>query len=85
MYLNTQISNPNPGLQNLELQHQTPSPIEAKTPKEKKMVSIMGLSMHTIMDLVVAGFSLIIGLGIFAFIASILCTAAFIQNAKDDS
>lgn len=45
----------------------------------------MGLSVQSVMDLVVAGFSLIIGLGIFAFIASILCSAAFVQNAKDVS
>ena len=49
------------------------------------MISIMGLSVQSVMDLVVAGFSLIIGLGIFAFIASILCSAAFVQNAKDVS
>ncbi|KAL3824019.1 hypothetical protein ACJIZ3_020048 [Penstemon smallii] len=31
----------------------------------------------------VAGISLMIGLGLFAFIASILCSAAFFQNAKE--
>ncbi|KAL5826173.1 hypothetical protein ACOSQ4_017970 [Xanthoceras sorbifolium] len=31
------------------------------------------------------GISLVIGLGIFAFIASILCSAAFLYNAKDVS
>lgn len=46
---------------------------------------IMGLSVLSVIDLVVAGFSLMIGLGIFAFIASILCSAAFVQNAKDVS
>ncbi|KAI5574034.1 hypothetical protein POPTR_010G134950v4 [Populus trichocarpa] len=45
----------------------------------KKMVLLTGLS---IMDLVVAGISLVIGLGIFVFIASILCSAAFLHNAK---
>ncbi|CAN4125216.1 unnamed protein product [Withania somnifera] len=43
---------------------------------------VMGISLQCLMDLVVAGFSLMIGLGIFAFIASILCLAAFYQNAK---
>ncbi|XP_049363363.1 uncharacterized protein LOC125828099 [Solanum verrucosum] len=43
---------------------------------------VMGISLQCLMDLVVAGFSLMIGLGIFAFIASILCSAAFYQNAK---
>ncbi|KAK1551861.1 hypothetical protein Q3G72_006093 [Acer saccharum] len=38
-----------------------------------------------IMDLVVAGISLVIGFGIFAFIASILCSAAFLYNAKEVS
>lgn len=46
---------------------------------------IMGLSVLSVIDLVVAGFSLMIGLGIFAFIASILCSTAFVQNAKDVS
>ncbi|XP_027771884.1 uncharacterized protein LOC107016044 [Solanum pennellii] len=43
---------------------------------------VMGISLQCLMDLVLAGFSLMIGLGIFAFIASILCSAAFYQNAK---
>ncbi|XP_019068767.1 uncharacterized protein [Solanum lycopersicum] len=43
---------------------------------------VMGISLQCLMDLVVAGFSLMIGLGIFALIASILCSAAFYQNAK---
>ena len=42
----------------------------------------MGLSVQCIMDLVVAGISLVIGLGFFAFIASILCSAVFIYNVK---
>ncbi|GKV39289.1 hypothetical protein SLEP1_g47090 [Rubroshorea leprosula] len=46
------------------------------------MVILMGLSLQCIMDLVVAGASLMIGLGIFASIASILCSAAFWHNAK---
>ncbi|XP_024933923.2 uncharacterized protein LOC112493146 [Ziziphus jujuba] len=49
------------------------------------MVLVMGLSVQCIMDFVVAGFSLMIGLGVFAFIASILCSAAFLYNAKDAS
>ena len=49
------------------------------------MVILMGLSVQSLMDLVVAGISLMIGLGIFAFIASILCSAAFLHHAKDDS
>ncbi|KMS97322.1 hypothetical protein BVRB_6g156190 [Beta vulgaris subsp. vulgaris] len=45
---------------------------------------LMGLlSIQSIMDLVVAGISLMIGLGIFTFIASVLCSAAFFQHAKD--
>lgn len=43
----------------------------------------MGVSLQLMMDLFVAGFSLMIGLGLFAFIASILCSAAFLQNAKE--
>lgn len=43
----------------------------------------MGLSVQCVLDLVVAGISLMIGLGIFAFIASILCSVAFLYNAKD--
>ena len=46
------------------------------------MVLPMGLSVQSIMDLVVAGISLVIGLGFFAFIASILCSAVFIYNVK---
>lgn len=45
----------------------------------------MGLSVLAILDLMVAGVSLMIGLGIFAFLASILCSAAFFLNAKDFS
>ncbi|KAJ6891294.1 hypothetical protein NC651_024711 [Populus alba x Populus x berolinensis] len=52
--------------------------LAVKTGK-KKMMLLTGLS---IMDLVVAGISLVIGLGIFVFIASILCSAAFLHNAK---
>ncbi|GMY26716.1 chaperonin 60 subunit beta [Fagus crenata] len=40
------------------------------------------LGVQCVLDLVVAGFSLIIGLGIFVFTASILCSAAFFHNAK---
>ncbi|TYH34145.1 hypothetical protein ES332_D13G109200v1 [Gossypium tomentosum] len=43
---------------------------------------LMGLSMQSLMDLMLAGISLMIGLGICAFIASILCSAAFLHHAK---
>lgn len=43
---------------------------------------LLGLSVQYLIDLVVAGVSLMIGFGIFALIASILCSAAFINNAK---
>ncbi|WOH13422.1 hypothetical protein DCAR_0832932 [Daucus carota subsp. sativus] len=43
----------------------------------------MGMSLTCVMDLIVAGISLMIGLGLFAFITSILCSAAFVHNVKD--
>ncbi|XAR65343.1 hypothetical protein NMG60_11009436 [Bertholletia excelsa] len=46
---------------------------------------LMGVSLQALMDLVVAGFSLMIGFGFFVFVASILCTAAFLHNAKEVS
>ncbi|XP_022724967.1 uncharacterized protein LOC111281472 [Durio zibethinus] len=46
------------------------------------MVILMGLSLQSLIDLLVAGISLMIGLGIFAFIASILCSAAFLHHVK---
>ncbi|KAK4263671.1 hypothetical protein QN277_029055 [Acacia crassicarpa] len=46
---------------------------------------MMGLSVQGLLDLMVAGVSLLIGLGIFGFIASILCFAAFFLNSKDVS
>ncbi|XP_022149105.1 uncharacterized protein LOC111017596 [Momordica charantia] len=46
---------------------------------------VLGFSIQAVLDLVVAGISLVIGLGIFALIASILCSAAFLQSAKDVS
>ncbi|XP_038678683.1 uncharacterized protein LOC119980093 [Tripterygium wilfordii] len=49
------------------------------------MMLLMGLSLQSILDLAIAGFSLMIGFGIFGFIASFLCSAAFIENAKDVS
>ncbi|KAF3432029.1 hypothetical protein FNV43_RR26768 [Rhamnella rubrinervis] len=52
---------------------------------EKEMAMIMGLSVQSVLDFVVAGVSLMFGLGIFAFIASILCSAAFLHNAKEAS
>lgn len=45
----------------------------------------MGLSVQCVLDFMVAGISLMFGLGLFAFIASILCSAAFFQNAKEMS
>ncbi|CAI0466826.1 unnamed protein product [Linum tenue] len=42
----------------------------------------MGLSLQSMLDLVATGISVMIGLGIFTFVASILCSAAFIQNVK---
>ncbi|ESW25542.1 hypothetical protein PHAVU_003G044900 [Phaseolus vulgaris] len=36
-----------------------------------------------LLDFLVAGLSLFIGLAFIAFIASILCAAAFFNNAKD--
>ena len=49
----------------------------------QNMMTMMSLCVQCVLDLVVAGFSLMIGLGIFAFIASILCSAAFFYNAKE--
>ncbi|XP_042476819.1 uncharacterized protein LOC122058275 [Macadamia integrifolia] len=46
---------------------------------------MIGAAIQCFMDLVVAGISLMIGLGFFAFIASILCSAAFLLNVKDVS
>ncbi|XP_057542658.1 uncharacterized protein LOC130821066 [Amaranthus tricolor] len=44
---------------------------------------LMGLmSIQSLLDLIVAGISLMIGFGIFAFIASVLCSAAFFQHAQ---
>ena len=45
----------------------------------------MWVSFQSLLDLTVAGISLMLGLGFFAFIASILCSAAFFQNAKEPS
>lgn len=59
--------------------------IGQETEKEKKMALLMGLSLQWLLDLVVAGISLMIGLGIFAFIASILCSVAFLNNSKNVS
>ncbi|XP_024041029.1 uncharacterized protein LOC112098834 [Citrus clementina] len=46
------------------------------------MMAFMGLSLQCILDLIVAGISLVIGLGFFAFITSILCSVAFLHNSK---
>ncbi|KAG6712725.1 hypothetical protein I3843_05G109000 [Carya illinoinensis] len=43
---------------------------------------MVGFSLQPVLDLLVAGISLVIGMGIFAFIASILCSAALLQNAR---
>ncbi|XP_068331940.1 uncharacterized protein [Pyrus communis] len=49
------------------------------------MMWMMRLSIQSLLDLAVAGVSTMVGLGIFAFIASILCSAAFFHTAKDVS
>lgn len=49
----------------------------------KMMIGLIFLQW--LLDVVVAGISLMIGLGIFAFIASILCSVALLQNARDIS
>ncbi|KAJ9163446.1 hypothetical protein P3X46_023114 [Hevea brasiliensis] len=49
------------------------------------MELFMGLSVQCLVDLMVAWVSLMIGFGFFALIASILCSAAFINNTKDVS
>ncbi|XP_020264429.1 uncharacterized protein LOC109840266 [Asparagus officinalis] len=49
---------------------------------------MLGLSFSLIqllMDVMVAGMSLILVLGIFSFVASILCSAAFLHNSKNVS
>ncbi|XP_023759407.1 uncharacterized protein LOC111907833 [Lactuca sativa] len=43
---------------------------------------MMGVSIQLLMDLTIAGMSLMIGFGIFAFVASILCSAVFFHSAK---
>ncbi|KAB2614240.1 hypothetical protein D8674_037327 [Pyrus ussuriensis x Pyrus communis] len=42
---------------------------------------MMGWSIQSLLDLAVAGISMMVGLGIFALIASILCSAAFLHTA----
>lgn len=56
-----------------------------KGEEEEMAMMLMGLSVQFVLDFVVAGISLVIGMGLFAFIASILCSAAFFQNAKEIS
>ncbi|XP_019059038.1 PREDICTED: uncharacterized protein LOC109117029 [Tarenaya hassleriana] len=46
------------------------------------MVLLMAMGLQTAMDLIVAGVSLMIGLGFFALVASILCSAAFLHHAR---
>ncbi|CAA7053565.1 unnamed protein product [Microthlaspi erraticum] len=48
--------------------------------EEKKMMGIM--SIQAAMDLIVAGFSLMIGFGFFALIASVLCSITFLHHAR---
>ncbi|KAK6921846.1 hypothetical protein RJ641_012353 [Dillenia turbinata] len=43
---------------------------------------MLGVPVQCLLDLFVAGISLMIGLGMFILIASILCSAAFIHYAK---
>ncbi|CAN0923893.1 hypothetical protein LINGRAHAP2_LOCUS33815 [Linum grandiflorum] len=43
---------------------------------------MMGLTVQSMLDLAVAGISLMIGFGIFTFVASVLCSAAFFLNVK---
>lgn len=45
----------------------------------------LGSSLQCLLDLMVAGCSLMFGMGLFAFIATILCSVAFLQNAKEFS
>ncbi|KAI4387556.1 hypothetical protein MLD38_005378 [Melastoma candidum] len=45
---------------------------------------ILGVNLQCLLDLVVAGISLAIGLGFFSFVATILCAAAFLLNSKKE-
>ncbi|XP_026664488.2 uncharacterized protein LOC103717712 [Phoenix dactylifera] len=48
--------------------------------KKKMMMIMMGLALLQVaMDVMVAGISFMLVLGIFAFVATILCSAAFLQ------
>ncbi|RXH81032.1 hypothetical protein DVH24_004946 [Malus domestica] len=49
------------------------------------MMWMMGLSIQSLLDLAVAGVLAMVRLGIFAFIASILCSATFFHTAQDVS
>ncbi|OVA12530.1 hypothetical protein BVC80_9011g42 [Macleaya cordata] len=49
------------------------------------MVMGMIIPVLCLVDIMVAGISLMIGLGIFGFVASILCSAAFFYHAKEVS
>ncbi|XP_022011586.1 uncharacterized protein LOC110911292 [Helianthus annuus] len=46
---------------------------------------VLGVSIQLLLDLTVAGFSLMIGFGIFVLTAMVLCSAAFFHNAKAHS
>ncbi|XP_057960881.1 uncharacterized protein LOC131152932 isoform X2 [Malania oleifera] len=46
---------------------------------------MMGITVQCLVDLMVAGISLMFALGIFALVASVLCSAAFFLNTKDFS
>ncbi|XP_068637986.1 uncharacterized protein [Aristolochia californica] len=43
---------------------------------------MLGINLQCLFDLFIAGISLMIGFGIFAFAASVLCSAAFLNIAK---
>ncbi|XP_077216037.1 chaperonin 60 subunit beta [Tasmannia lanceolata] len=43
---------------------------------------MMGFTLQWLIDIFVAGVSLMIGLGFFSFVALILCSAAFLHNAN---
>ncbi|KAI4379189.1 hypothetical protein MLD38_005516 [Melastoma candidum] len=45
---------------------------------------ILGVNLQCLLDLVVAGISLAIGLGFFAFVVTVLCSAAFLLNSKKE-
>ncbi|CAF2191588.1 unnamed protein product [Brassica rapa] len=42
----------------------------------------MIISIQTAMDLIVAGFSLMFGFGLYALIAAVLCSVAFLHHVR---